>query len=119
MSDTSIPSSLSSARHSVSLAAEARTAKQPVNATQQAFQDFVAGTFYKQMLKALRSTQQSVQYMDGGQAEQAFRSQLDQQISEDLARSHGDVFAEGLYDGFQRRLEKANGPPGSQLDYFA
>ena len=33
------------------------------------FQDFTAGTFYKTMLKALRSAQQKPAYFHGGQAE--------------------------------------------------
>ncbi|TWT59952.1 rod-binding protein [Rubinisphaera italica] len=87
--------------------------------TKKAFQKFVASTFYKQMLKALRSTQQTVQYMDGGQAEQAFRSQLDQQISEDLAENHGAAFSDSLYESFRNNLDAKQAQAGSKINYLA
>jgi flagellar protein FlgJ len=69
-----------------------------------AFQDFVAGTFYQQMLRTLRKTQGQPAYFHGGQAEQIFQSQLDQQIAEDLARDHGAAFAEPLFNSFAARF---------------
>jgi Rod binding domain-containing protein len=71
------------------------------------FQDFVAGTFYKQMLKALRKTHDKPAYFHGGQAEEAFRGQLDQQIAEDLARTTGAAFSDELFTAFIR-----NSPAG-------
>ncbi|HUG89523.1 MAG TPA: rod-binding protein [Planctomycetaceae bacterium] len=70
----------------------------------QAFQDFVAGTFFQQMLKALRKTQGQAAYFHGGQAEQIFQGQFDQQIAEDLARDHGAAFAEPLFNSFAARF---------------
>ncbi len=70
----------------------------------QAFQDFVAGTFFKQMLKALRSTVHEPAYMHGGKAEEMFQSQMDQQIAEDLARDHGADFAGPMYTTFATHL---------------
>ncbi|MDA0832593.1 MAG: rod-binding protein [Planctomycetota bacterium] len=67
-----------------------------------AFQDFVAGTFYKQMFKALRSGQNKPAYIHGGAAEEMFQSQLDQQVAEDLAANHGSSFSDSLYESFQR-----------------
>jgi hypothetical protein len=64
------------------------------------FQDFVAGTFYKEMLKSLHKMHSKPAYLDGGQAEKIFQGQLDQQIGEDLARSHGAQFSDGLYQAF-------------------
>jgi Rod binding domain-containing protein len=64
------------------------------------FQDFVAGTFYKQMLKSLHKMHGKPAYLDGGQAEKIFQGQLDQQVSEDLARSHGSQFSDGLYEAY-------------------
>lgn len=87
--------------------------------TEQAFQDFVAGTFFNMMLKALRSTQGEVQYFGGGQAEETFRNQLDQQIAEDLARDHGEAFSAPLYPNFRSYLESSQPEQGSQLEYLA
>lgn len=72
--------------------------------TKEAFQDFVAGTFYKQMLKSLRKTHDKAPYFHGGQAEEVFQGQLDQQIAEDLARSEGAPFSDALYRVFQQNL---------------
>lgn len=69
----------------------------------QEFQKFVAGTFFGTMLKELRKTQEKPAYLHGGQAEEFFQSQLDQTISDDLAKKHGAVFSEPLFSAFQRR----------------
>ena len=69
------------------------------------FQDFVGGTFYKQMLKSLRSTQGKAAYMDGGQGEKVFRDQLDQYISESMAKQPGGAQIAGpLFDAYSRSL---------------
>ncbi len=67
------------------------------------FQDFAAGTFYKEMLKSLRSGQKHSKYFYGGQAEEIFRGQLDQQIAEDMARQHGGAFASPLFEAYSRQ----------------
>ncbi|HXY33753.1 MAG TPA: rod-binding protein [Planctomycetaceae bacterium] len=64
------------------------------------FQDFVAGTFYKEMLKSLQKMHGKPAYLDGGQAEKVFQGQLDQQIAEDLAKSHGSQLSDGLYQAY-------------------
>ncbi len=87
--------------------------------TKEAFQDFVAGTFFKMMLKSLRSTQGEVAYIGGGKAEQTFRGQLDQRIAEDLAREHGDAFAAPLYPNFRSYLDRKHATEGLQLDHLA
>lgn len=61
------------------------------------FQDFVAGTFYKEMLKSMRNTQNKPAYFHGGQAEDIFQSQMDDLVTQDLARKHGDKIAGPLY----------------------
>lgn len=68
--------------------------------TKEAFQEFVSGTFYQQMFKAMRSTQKKAKYFHGGQAEDVFQSQLDQKFSEELAKSNGGSFSDSLYDAF-------------------
>ena len=67
------------------------------------FQDFAAGTFYKEMLKSLRSGQKESKYFNGGQAEKIFRGQFDQQIAENMARQHGAAFANPLFEAYSRQ----------------
>ncbi len=73
--------------------------------TQEAFQDFVAGTFFKEMFKALRSTEGETPYLNGGQAEKMFRSQLDQTMAESMAKTHGAAFSNGLYEQFKNQID--------------
>jgi Rod binding domain-containing protein len=76
-------------------------APQPAGSqTRAAFQDFVAGTFYKEMLKSLHQMHGKPAYFHGGQAEKIFQGQLDQQLAEDLARGRGGDFADSLYQAF-------------------
>ena len=112
MSNSTISSPLATPQYPVSQLTEKAAKPDSSMTTKEAFQKFVASTFYKQMLKALRSTQQTVQYMDGGQAEQAFRSQLDQE-------NHGAAFSDSLYDRFQNNLDTKRAQAGSQINYLA
>ncbi|MBW3542028.1 MAG: rod-binding protein [Planctomycetes bacterium] len=68
------------------------------------FQGFVAGTFYQQMLKALRQTHGRPAYLHGGRAEEIFQARLDQHVAEDLAANSGRAFSDELFDAFARRL---------------
>lgn len=70
----------------------------------QTFQDFVAGTFYKEMFKSLRKTHDKPAYLYGGQAEEMFQNQLDQQVAEDLASEHGGSFSDDLFEAFKNNL---------------
>jgi Rod binding domain-containing protein len=74
------------------------------------FQDFAAGTFYKEMLKALREGQKNSKYFYGGQAEEIFRGQMDQQVAEDLARQHGASFAGPLFDAYSKQTQSGPAP---------
>jgi len=78
----------------------------------EAFQDFVAGTLFKEMFKSLRKTHDKPAYFHGGQAEEMFQGQLDQQVAEDLARQHGGAFADPLFDAFtqQQRFKEITSP---------
>ena len=69
-------------------------------ATREAFDEFVAGTFYRQMLKSLRAGTGEVPYMGGSRAEEVFRERLDGQIADDLAARHGGAWTEDLYETF-------------------
>ena len=62
-----------------------------------AYTQFVGETFYGQMMKSMRSTLDKPAYFNGGQAEEMFQSQLDQQISQDWAAKTGDQFAEPMF----------------------
>lgn len=84
------------------------------------FQDFAAGTFYKEMLKSLRSGQKHSKYFYGGQAEEIFRGQLDQQIAEDMAHQHGGAFADPLFEAYSRQAGLAQSSGGAHaLDVVA
>src|SRR5258708_24831108 len=54
-------------------------------ALREKFQDFVGGTFYKEMLKSLRAAHKPSKYLNGGQAEKIFQGQIDQQNPQDPA----------------------------------
>jgi Rod binding domain-containing protein len=68
------------------------------------FQDFAAGTFYKEMMKSLRKMHNKPAYMYGGHAEEVFQGQMDQEIAENLAHTHGSQIAEPLFQGFLNRV---------------
>src|SRR5262245_3746741 len=72
-------------------------------AVREKFQDFVGGTFYKEMLKALRAAQKPSKYLNGGQAEKIFQSQMDQQIAEDLAHQYAGHLADPLFESYSRQ----------------
>jgi peptidoglycan hydrolase FlgJ len=67
---------------------------------QSTFQDFAAGTFYKEMMKSLQKMHGKPAYVYGGHAEEIFQGQMDQQIAENLAHNHGSQIADPLYKGF-------------------
>ena len=80
---------------------------------QEKFQEFMAGTFYAQMVKSLRAGQGKPAYFHGGQAEEIFQSQMDQIVSTNLAKSHGAEMAEPLFRAYlQQRGESAPDAPG-------
>jgi Rod binding domain-containing protein len=66
------------------------------------FQDFVAGSFYQEMMKCVRKMHGKPAYLYGGKAEEVFQGQLDQQVSQDLAHSHGNQFADSLFQAFMQ-----------------
>lgn len=89
----------------------------PPDTVRTAFREFVVGTFYQQMLKALRSTQDGPAYFHGGRAEEMFQSRMDQQVAQDLASRHDGAFSEDLFEAFSRQLRASQ--PGSRLDASA
>jgi peptidoglycan hydrolase FlgJ len=68
------------------------------------FQDFAAGTFYKEMMKSLRKMHTKPAYMYGGHAEEIFQGQMDQQVAENLAHTKGSQISEPLFQGYLNRV---------------
>ena len=66
----------------------------------QAFQSFVGETFFSQMLKAMRKTQQKPAYFHGGRGEEVFQQQLDQVLAEKLSSASADQFSGPMYELF-------------------
>lgn len=64
---------------------------------QAAYRKFVGTTFYGQMLKAMRSTVGKPAYFHGGQAEETFRSQLDQQLADRLTEASAEQIADPMF----------------------
>src|SRR5258708_1858509 len=79
-------------------------------AVREKFQDFVGGTFYKEMLKALRAAQKPSKYLHGGQAEKIFQGQMDQQIAEDLAHQYAGHLAAPLFESYSRQSLSGRSP---------
>src|SRR5262245_28107762 len=84
-------------------AARTKSPPQGELAVREKFQDFVGGTFYKEMLKSLRAAQRPSKYLNGGQAEKIFQGQMDQQIAEDLAHQYAGHLAAPLFDSYARQ----------------
>lgn len=68
------------------------------------FDAAVAGTFYRQMLQSMRKLHDKPAYFHGGQAEEMFRNQIDEQVADDLASRHGKAFTDPLFESFAARL---------------
>ena len=64
----------------------------------EAFQKAIAGTFYRHMLKALRESTGQAAYMNGGQAEEIFMSQLDEVLIDRMSESSGGKFSDRLFE---------------------
>jgi Rod binding domain-containing protein len=72
-----------------------------------AYRKFVGATFYGQMLKAMRSTVGKPAYFHGGQAEEAFRGQLDQHLADRLTEASADQLADPMFRRDFPRLASA------------
>src|SRR5882757_834094 len=95
---------------------KAKTPAKGQLAVREKFQDFVGGTFYKEMLKALRAAQKPSKYMNGGQAEKVFQGQMDQQIAEDLARQYAGHLADPLFDSYARQSLSESSPSSAATE---
>ena len=63
----------------------------------EAFSDFVGETFYGQMLQALRKSVGKSSRFHGGRGEEVFTRQLDQVLSQKLAKADGDKLSASMY----------------------
>jgi peptidoglycan hydrolase FlgJ len=66
-----------------------------------AFDQFVGGTFYRQMLGAMQKTVGKPAYFHGGQAEEMFRGQLNQILADKMAEATADQFTGPMFELFQ------------------
>lgn len=72
----------------------------------EAFRSFIGESFYGQMFKSMRSTQDKPAYFHGGQAEEVFRGQLDQTLAQEMTKSSADQFADPMFrQQFPRHAE--------------
>ncbi len=67
------------------------------------FNAFVAGTFFKSMLEAMRKTVGKNPLIHGGRAEEIFRSQLDNTLVERIADQSGDGISNKMFEQFLRQ----------------
>jgi len=73
---------------------------QPSAELRKTFDSFVGETFYGQMLASMRKTVHKSAYFDGGRAEEIFRGQLDQVISQKLTEASAGSFSGPMFDLF-------------------
>jgi hypothetical protein len=67
----------------------------------EAFDRFVGGTFFRQMLGAMQKTVGKPAYFHGGQAEEMFRGQLNQILADKMAEATADQFTGPMFELFQ------------------
>jgi peptidoglycan hydrolase FlgJ len=72
----------------------------PEEGLREAFNDFVGQTLFGQMLASMRSSQQKPAYLHGGRAEEIFQGQLDQLLTEELAKSSASSVADPMFELF-------------------
>ncbi len=85
-----------------SIASALPTAPAPeTDVLRQRFQESIAGTFYRTMIKSMRSGIEKSPYFHGGQGEEIFQSQMDDQLSETMAKGpQGEAVTDQLYDSW-------------------
>ena len=64
------------------------------------FNQFVGETFFGMMIKSMRATTDKPAYFHGGRAEEMWTSQLDQHLSENLARESASQFSDPMFELF-------------------
>lgn len=81
--------------------ADAAAANEPK--LREVFNSFVGEVFYGQMLKAMRQTVGKPAYFHGGRAEEIFRGQLDQILSEQMAKTDAGGLTDSMFQLFSLR----------------
>ena len=82
----------------------------------EAFTSFVGQTFFQQMFKAMRSTVGKPAYFHGGQAEEIFRGQLDQTLSEEMTAAKSSDFSRVMFERQFPQLAEVLNAKRSGLD---
>ena len=100
MNISSVSSTAFSAQFNAAQAPQAPQAGAEGAALRQAFDSFVGETFFGQMLKAMRSTQEKPAYFHGGRAEEMFQQQFDQALAEKLSKSSADKLSGPMFELF-------------------
>ena len=90
---------LSAAQVTAGTAPSAPTADQLTE--REAFDRFVGGTFYRQMLSAMQKTVGKPAYFHGGQGEEVFRGQLNSILADKMAEATADQFTGPMFELFQ------------------
>ena len=75
-----------------------KTPLENAEAVRDAFTHFIGETFFSQMLKAMRKSVGKPAYFHGGQAEEIFRSQLDQTLADEMTKASADKLADPLFE---------------------
>ncbi|MBW3596818.1 MAG: rod-binding protein [Planctomycetes bacterium] len=64
------------------------------------FDEFIGQAFFGQMTAAMRKTVGKPAYFHGGRAEEIFRGQLDQALTQELSESSAAEISEPMYELF-------------------
>jgi hypothetical protein len=72
------------------------------------FDAFVGQSFYGQLLHEMHKTVGKVHYFNGGRAEEAFQGQLDQVLSENMAKANAGQFTGPMFELFNAQTQAAN-----------
>lgn len=75
----------------------AQTPVENAEEVREAFVSFFGETFFSQMIKSMRSSVGEPAYFHGGRAEEIFRGQLDQTLTEEMTEASADQFGEPLF----------------------
>jgi len=72
-------------------------------ALREAFHEFVGQTFFTELIKSYRSTQQPSAYFHGGRAEEIFQGQLDQVLADTLSERTAHTIADPMFELFMAK----------------
>ena len=90
----------STAEDSIPAASDSAASDTGSDDLKEAFQDFVGQTFFGEMIKSFRTTQQPSKYFHGGRAEEIFQGQFDQVLTEKLSDASAEKISDPMYELF-------------------